>query len=109
MNSQLAVQKLSALAQESRLNIFRLLVIQGDKDLCAGEISEVTGISANTLSFHLKELVTADLITSRKEGRNIFYSLNTSGYRKLLSFLTEDCCAGRPELCSPINLNKGCC
>ncbi|MEO1855769.1 MAG: metalloregulator ArsR/SmtB family transcription factor [Rubritalea sp.] len=99
MNIKNAVIRLSALSQESRLSIFRLLVRCGDQGLSAGEIAEHTGIQANTLSFHLRELASAELIQSERKGRSIIYSLAIDGMRDLIHFLTEDCCQGRPELC----------
>lgn len=101
MNSQEVVTKLTAMAQESRLRAFRLLVTQGEQGICAGDIAKQLDISPNTLSFHLKELHEAGLIKSRKEGRSVIYSLNTESYKELLKFLTEDCCAGNAELCQP--------
>ena len=101
MNSDAVIAKLNALAQESRLRVFRLLMTAGDCGLSAGTISEESKISPNTLSFHLKELQTSGLIRSRKEGRSVIYSLDIEGYKNLLEFLTEDCCAGHPELCQP--------
>ncbi|MFD2159751.1 ArsR/SmtB family transcription factor [Rubritalea tangerina] len=101
MNSQLAITKLSALAQESRLEIFRLLVPCGTKGMSAGQIAETTKIQPNTLSFHLKELNAAGLINSQRQGRSIIYSIQIEGVRNLIGFLTEDCCEGRPELCTP--------
>lgn len=97
-----AVTALTALAQESRLQIFRLLVRKGADGLAAGEIAEKLNIPGATLTFHLKELVHAGLIESRREGRSIRYSLKIAGMRDLLTFLTEDCCQGQPELCGPI-------
>jgi DNA-binding transcriptional ArsR family regulator len=94
-----AVQALGALAQESRLRIFRLLVPAGPSGIPAGEIAEELGLPAATLTFHLKELVHGGLIESRREGRSIRYSLRVDGMRELLEFLTRDCCKGRPELC----------
>jgi ArsR family transcriptional regulator, arsenate/arsenite/antimonite-responsive transcriptional repressor len=101
MDIRQAVNRLSALSQESRLSIFRLLVRCGDKGLSAGEIAQHTGIQSNTLSFHLKELATSELIQSERMGRSIIYSLKIDGMRELIHFLTEDCCQGRPELCNP--------
>lgn len=103
MDIKQAAIKLSALSQESRLSIFRLLVRCGDKGLSAGEIAEHTGIQPNTLSFHLKELNSAELIKADRKGRSIIYSLKIDGMRDLIHFLTEDCCQGRPEICSPSN------
>lgn len=95
-----AAQSLGALAQPSRLEVFRLLV--GARGaLCAGEIAERVGLPKPTLSFHLKELSQAGLIESWRESRLIYYRVKPEGIRELLEFLTEDCCQGRPELCLP--------
>ena len=96
-----AVEKLSALSQESRLEIFRLLVRCGHDGMSAGDISSATGIQPNTLSFHLKELQSAELIQSERNGRSIIYSLAVEGMRSLIHFLTEDCCQGNPAICNP--------
>lgn len=106
MDIKQAVIKMSALSQESRLSIFRLLVRCGDEGMSAGEIAEHTKIQANTLSFHLKELTSAKLIQSERQGRSIIYSLKIDGMRDLIHFLTEDCCQGRPEFCKP---SSDCC
>src|SRR5688572_18825516 len=99
MYEKQAVAALTALAQVSRLRVFRLLVPAGEGGLPAGEIAETLGIPNATLTFHLKELSHAGLIESRREGRSIVYSLRVSGMRDLLTFLTRDCCKGQPELC----------
>lgn len=97
-----AVKTLAALAQEHRLQIFRLLARQGETGLAAGKIAEEIGIPGATLSFHLKELTHAGLISDRREGRSIIYSLHATGMQELLAFLLDDCCQGRPELCDPV-------
>ncbi|KRA46694.1 metalloregulator ArsR/SmtB family transcription factor [Pseudoxanthomonas sp. Root630] len=91
-----AVVLLSALSQETRLTVFRLLVQRGPAGLAAGAIAEHLDISPATLSFHLKELTAAGLTLSRQEGRFVIYSANYKAMDKLLSFLTENCCAGTP-------------
>lgn len=101
MKSKRAVLALAALAQESRLSIFRLLVQAGPDGLPAGEIGTRLGIAPATLSFHLKELINAGLAANRQEGRFVIYTARFDTMGALLSFLTEDCCAGRPELCAP--------
>ncbi len=98
-----AAATLSALAQPSRLEVFRLLVKYGEQGVCAGDISNQLNIPKPTLSFHLKELSQAGLVTSERDGRSIIYRLNVKGMKDLMVFLTEDCCQGRPELCSPEN------
>lgn len=94
-----AVTSLAALAQPARLKIFRSLVKVGEVGMCAGDLAEQLELPKPTLSFHLKELVHAGLIDSRREGRSIIYQLRVEGMRKLMTFLSDDCCQGRPELC----------
>jgi ArsR family transcriptional regulator, arsenate/arsenite/antimonite-responsive transcriptional repressor len=94
MKIDTAVKALSALAQETRLSIFRLLVQAGESGLAAGEIAKELSIANATLSFHLKELTYAGLITPRQESRFIFYAANFKAMNELLGFLTENCCAG---------------
>lgn len=100
MESEIALAKLSALAQETRLAIFRRLVRAGPSGESAGAIAEALATPAPTLSFHLKELERAGLITQRRESRSLIYAAHYDGMRALLSFLMEDCCAGRPEICN---------
>ena len=101
MKMKEAVIALSALAQESRLEVFRLLVKLGPEGLPAGQIAETLSIPPATLSFHLKELSHAGLVDSHKEGRSVIYAINIKGINCLMEYLTEDCCQGRPELCAP--------
>lgn len=101
MEVKSAVTALSALAQESRLAIFRALVQAGRDGLPAGRIGETTGIAPSSLSFHLKELVYARLVSSRQEGRFVIYAANYEGMNELLAFLTENCCGGEP--CLPVS------
>jgi DNA-binding transcriptional ArsR family regulator len=91
-----AVPLLAALAQETRLSIFRALVQAGPEGLAAGRIAAAVGAPASTLSFHLKELAAAGLVRSRQEGRFIYYSAAYDAMSALLSFLTEKCCQGMP-------------
>ena len=107
-----AVHALSALAQASRLAVFRLLVRAGPEGLPAGEIADEVGVRPNTLSTHLNILANAGLIQARREGRSIIYTADYERMRELLGFLMEDCCAGRPEICAPlaeIASRAGCC
>jgi DNA-binding transcriptional ArsR family regulator len=103
-----AVVMLSALAQESRLKLFRLLVRVGSEGLAAGTIAERLRVPPATLSFHLKDLTRAGLITARRDGRSIIYVLRVDGIRALLGFLIADCCKGQPELCAPALGAVGC-
>lgn len=93
------VASLAALAQEHRLRIFRLLVKEGPSGMAAGDIAHEVGISPTNMSFHLKELERAGLLRATRQGRFIRYAVDVEGMRKLLTYLTEDCCQGRPELC----------
>jgi ArsR family transcriptional regulator len=101
MDASAAVKALSALAQESRLSIFRTLVQTGPAGLPAGQLAEQLGIAPSSLSFHTKELVHAGLVSSRNEGRFVIYSAQIDHMNALLSFLTENCCGGNP--CTPIS------
>lgn len=96
MEIKTVVTALAALAQESRLAVFRLLVQAGPSGMSAGKISEAAGIPPSSLSFHLKELSHAALVTSRNESRFVIYSANFSTMNALLGFLTENCCGGNP-------------
>ena len=96
MENKTAVTTLSALAQESRLTIFRTLVQAGPEGMAAGKISETTAIPPSSLSFHLKEMAYAGLVNPRQESRYIYYSANFKVMNELLAFLTENCCAGIP-------------
>lgn len=105
MESNTAVEALAALAQGSRLQVYRLLVQAGPGGLAASELAQRLGIPANTLSFHLKTLSHADLILARQEGRFIYYSANYEQMNGLLGFLTENCCGGRS--CAPKAVAQG--
>ena len=99
METKTAVTALAALAQETRLSVFRLLIEAGPQGLPAGAVGETVSVPAATLSFHLKELSHAGLITSRQEGRFIFYSANFEHMAALMSYLTQNCCKGMPDEC----------
>ncbi|WP_047535355.1 ArsR/SmtB family transcription factor [Methylotenera sp. N17] len=105
MNIKSAVLQLSSIAQEARLEIFRLLVQAGPEGLSAGNIGETLQIPASTLSFHLKELSHAGLIHSRQVSRYIYYSANYEAMDGLLAYLTENCCAGTKK-CAPLSTCK---
>jgi ArsR family transcriptional regulator, arsenate/arsenite/antimonite-responsive transcriptional repressor len=105
-----AIAALSALAQETRLDIFRILVEQGPDGLAAGEIGERLGLVSPTLSFHLNQLRYAALVTSRREGRSIIYAADYGNMNALLAYLTENCCKGRLQRCDqrlPASAPKG--
>lgn len=96
METKTIVTALAALAQDSRLAIFRLLVQTGPDGLAAGKISEALGIAPSSLSFHMKELSFANLLVSTQQGRSIIYSANFQAMNDLIAFLTENCCGGEP-------------
>ena len=98
METESALSALASLAQTSRLAVFRLLVERGPDGLPAGRISETTGIPPSSLSFHLKELAHAGLVTSRQEGRFVVYAANFEIMNDLIGFLTDNCCGGEPCL-----------
>jgi DNA-binding transcriptional ArsR family regulator len=95
-----AIAALAALAQESRLDIFRLLVQAGPDGLPAGQIGEQLGLPSATLSFHLNQLKQAELVTFRREGRSLIYSTAYPTMNALMGFLTENCCQGNAAACS---------
>src|SRR5262245_61614101 len=94
-----ALAALAALAQDTRLALFRYLVKIGPEGASAGDIAQALNVAPPTLSFHLKELERAGLIASKRQSRSIIYSANFERMRALLGFLTDDCCRGRPEIC----------
>lgn len=101
MDETQAVTSLAALAHPQRLRAFRLLVVEGPNGLPASQIAEAVEASPTAASFHLKELERAGLIRGTRVGRYIRYAVHVDGMRKLLTYLTEDCCQGQPELCGP--------
>lgn len=101
MKAHEAVQSLGALASDARLSMFRLLVKRGPEGYTPSELIERLDIPAPTLSFHLKELANAELVVSRREGRNLFYSPNFARMSALIAFLTENCCSLADESCGP--------
>ena len=100
MNTSAAIESLAALAQESRLHIFRLLVQHAPQGLPAGSIAGRLRLPGPTLSFHLNVLAAAGLVRARKNGRSIAYSANLEGVHGLTRFLLENCCGGRKD-CTP--------
>jgi DNA-binding transcriptional ArsR family regulator len=94
MDQKHAVVALAALAQESRLAIFRELVQQGPAGLAAGKVAEAVGLAPSALSFHLKELANAGLVTQQRDGRHLIYRAAYAQMNDLLGYLTENCCQG---------------
>ncbi len=101
METKAALAALAALAQETRLAIFRHLVEAGPAGETVGRIGEALDIAPATLSFHLKELSHAGLVRSRQESRFWWYSASYEAMNDLIGYLTENCCGGQPELCCP--------
>jgi DNA-binding transcriptional ArsR family regulator len=102
MELDTAVKRLSALAQDSRLAVFRLLVKAGRDGLAAGEIARTLEVAPNTLSAQLSVLANAGLVASRRDGRSIIYAADYDRMGELLVYLMEDCCQGHPEVCAPL-------
>ena len=96
------VAALAALAQDSRLDIFRLLVQAGPEGMPAGTVATALDLAPNTLTFHFDRLRTAGLVTVRREGRSMIYAAQFDKMNSLLGFLTENCCRGAPGSCRPI-------
>jgi DNA-binding transcriptional ArsR family regulator len=98
MESKDVVKALAALAQTSRLEIFRALVVTGAAGQTPGALVEALGVTPNTLSFHLKELVHADLVSQERAGRNLIYRAQFDRMTAVLAYLTQNCCQGQPCL-----------
>jgi ArsR family transcriptional regulator, arsenate/arsenite/antimonite-responsive transcriptional repressor len=96
-----AVAALAALAQDNRLDVFRLLVQAGPEGMPAGGVADALGLAPNTLTFHFDRLRHAGLVTVRREGRSMIYAARFETMNALLAFLTENCCGGAPEKCAP--------
>jgi DNA-binding transcriptional ArsR family regulator len=101
MEKNAAISALAALAQDSRLDVFRLLVEAGPDGLPAGEIADALRLASNTLTFHFDRLRTADLVTVRRDGRSMIYAARFETMNALLDYLTRNCCGGAPEKCAP--------
>ena len=111
METKAALLALAALAQDARLRVFRTLVQVGPEGLAAGKIAELAALPPSSLSFHLKELVHAELIESRPEGRFVIYSARFATMNALIGYLTENCCGGNPcgpatVHCTPASLSR---
>ena len=104
METQDAIAALAALAHETRLDVFRLLVRAGASGLAAGAIAEALGVPSATMSFHLKELRNAGVVSSRRDGRSLIYRADFAAMNELLRFLGENCCQGAAVI--PSNAGK---
>ena len=102
MDEATAIDRLAALAQPTRLRVFRHLVRTHPEPVAAGDIARAMDTPHNTMSTHLAILARAGLVTVRRESRSMLYGADLDGFRDLVAFLTRDCCCGRPEICAPI-------
>ena len=102
MDKKQSIEAFAALSQETRLDVFRLLIKVGPEGMLAGEIGEYLDVRQNTMSANLAILSRAGLIRSEREGRAIRYFSDIDGVKGLLEFLMEDCCGGKPELCQSV-------
>ena len=109
MDIQRAIEALTALAQPTRLAVFRRLIKTHPDEIAAGVIAHACKVPHNTMSTHLAVLSRAGLIRMRREGRTIFYSAEIDGFRGLVGFLMRDCCHGRAEICAPLISELTCC
>lgn len=101
-----AVEALAALAQETRLAVFRLLVEAGPEGLPAGQIAAALNLAPNTLSFHFDRLRQAGLVGVQRDGRSLIYAARFEAMNALIAYLTENCCQGAPEACAPVSICK---
>ena len=108
MEDKYVIKALAALAQTNRLQIFRLLVVQGNDGLTPALLAEKLGMAANTLSFHLKELMHADLISQERSGRNLIYRAQYDRMNAVLTYLTQNCCQGEACEVKPEEICKTC-
>jgi len=110
MDDGSTIMALSALAQPTRLAVFRLLISREPDGLPAGEIAETLGVPHNTMSTHLSILARAGLVTATRRSRSIVYQASLDQLRQMVTFLLKDCCGGRPEICAPLiaELNPCC-
>jgi len=102
MEKSNAVAALAALAQDNRLDVFRLLVQAGPEGMSAGDIAAALKLAPNTLTFHFDRLRAAGLVTVHREGRSMIYAARFEAMNELLGYLTQNCCQGEPEKCAPV-------
>lgn len=108
MEERQALAAFRSLSQETRLRILRLLVVAGPEGLAAGLIAEQAGVSASNVSFHIRELERAGLVSARRESRSILYSVDFDALNGLVRFLMEDCCAGQLGSCMAVDVFTKC-
>ena len=101
MEKNTVVAALAALAQDNRLDVFRMLVQAGPQGMSAGAVATALGLAPNTLTFHFDRLRTAGLVTVRRAGRSMIYAARFETMNALLFYLTENCCQGAPQSCAP--------
>jgi ArsR family transcriptional regulator len=110
MESEAAILALAALAQQTRLDVFRLLVKHEPAGLPSGEVARQLAVPQNTMSTHLSILTRAGLVRNERQSRSIIYRADLETARRLVTFLLNDCCAGRPEICAlVVEAISGCC
>lgn len=102
MDEKDTIGALAALAQPTRLRVFRLLVAHEPEGLAAGDIARAAGVPQNTMSSHLAILAQAGLVDGARQGRSIRYRADLGRFRALMLYLLQDCCAGRPDICAPL-------
>src|SRR5690349_5980163 len=102
MDNELTILALAALAQPTRLDVFRLLVKREPDGLAAGEVAKALAVPQNTMSSHLAVLSRAGLVTARRISRSIVYRADLARFQAVMAFLVNDCCDGRPEICAPL-------
>ena len=108
MEDKYVINALAALAQTSRLRIFRALVVKGNDGLTPALLAEMMGMPSNTLSFHLKELMHADLISQERSGRNLIYRAQYDRMNAVLAYLSENCCQGQACEVTPETVCQSC-
>src|SRR4051794_32688810 len=109
MDEKLAIEALAALAQPTRLHVFRRLIRVHPDEVAAGEIARACKVPHNTMSTHLAVLMRARLVSVRREGRTVHYGADLDGFRAMVGFLMRDCCNGRAEICAPLVAELSCC
>jgi DNA-binding transcriptional ArsR family regulator len=109
MDNSAAIEVFSALAQPTRLKVYRRLLKAYPDQIVAGEIARYCKVPHNTMSTHLAVLTRSGLVTVRREGRMMYYCADLNGFRSLVSFLMRDCCNGRAEICAPLLAELNCC